>query len=556
MPIRWAYLKRVVAGAIFGLYVAHLLYFLNPQIDVTPLRLLSVTLIYCLVCGLFIGTALWLLRALRVKTFGNPAAEGEYRAHGFGFVVLAAFIASAVYWMHLYAFRDYLPIGAIRLLGKATNVITATAFALLILWFFERNADRRTSRVIFLCGVVLIAVSSFFLYQRRDSYRTEKRTAVVANVGTIAGERPVLLVAIRNLPHDWIVTIGGERNLPFFSGVRERAYFARMEPFATTSQQSLWASLATGKLPYRHGVTGHYAYRMPMNGSDPTDRFLLVPGGIGFRAWGLIPPVERVTTPLPTGDSIPLWTAIERLSFRSAIVNWPAVVSGATTVVTDRSIRATPHLQRVPPAVAQSFGNVGTARERVVAALATDADAIAAVRDLSARKDDELDVVELDGFSDAQRAMHIYRNTLPPRSTARGEALRTYVQQLDAMLGALAHDFPDHLLVVVSPCGPEAPGLPVTPYAILHEFIAAEAGSTDGFVVMTGDAAAHRENPQAAKVVDLVPTVLFAAGLPVGRDMDGRVLVDAFDDDFLRRNPLSLIPTYEAKEIVVRRAGA
>ena len=38
MPIRWAYLKRVLAGAIFGLYITNLLYFLNPQIDITPLR--------------------------------------------------------------------------------------------------------------------------------------------------------------------------------------------------------------------------------------------------------------------------------------------------------------------------------------------------------------------------------------------------------------------------------------------------------------------------------------------------------------------------------------
>ena len=39
MTLRWSYWKRVVAGAIFGLYIAHLLYFLNPQVDVTPTRL-------------------------------------------------------------------------------------------------------------------------------------------------------------------------------------------------------------------------------------------------------------------------------------------------------------------------------------------------------------------------------------------------------------------------------------------------------------------------------------------------------------------------------------
>jgi len=164
MTLRWAYLKRVLAGAIFGLYVAHLLYFLNPQVDITPGRLATVTIIYGAICGILFGTALWLLRILRVKVFGKPQASGGYRAHGFGFVVLAAFISAALYWMHLYVFRaGYLPIGAVRVLSKATNLITITAFALLLLWVVERNADRRRSRLIFLAGVALIAVSSFFL---------------------------------------------------------------------------------------------------------------------------------------------------------------------------------------------------------------------------------------------------------------------------------------------------------------------------------------------------------------------------------------------------------
>jgi hypothetical protein len=55
MVIRWSYLKRVLAGAIFGLYMANLLYFLNPQIDITPGRLALVTTIYGLTCGLLFG---------------------------------------------------------------------------------------------------------------------------------------------------------------------------------------------------------------------------------------------------------------------------------------------------------------------------------------------------------------------------------------------------------------------------------------------------------------------------------------------------------------------
>src|SRR5947209_14222347 len=163
MTIRWAYLKRVLAGAIFGLYVAHLLYFLNPQIDITPARLVTVTLIYGLICGLLFGTALWLLRLLRVKVFGKPESEGGYRAHGFGFIVLAAFVAAALYWMHLYVFHvGLLPIGAVRVLAKSTNLITSAAFSLLLLWFLERNADPRIAGCMFSAGVSVVATSMLF----------------------------------------------------------------------------------------------------------------------------------------------------------------------------------------------------------------------------------------------------------------------------------------------------------------------------------------------------------------------------------------------------------
>src|ERR1043166_2826318 len=310
--VRWAYMKRFLAGALFGLYAAHLLYLLNPQVDVTPATLIGVTLLYALISGLLFGTALWLLRIARVRLFGRPPAPNGYRAHGFGFIVLAAFIAATIYWIHLDAVRAYLPIAAVHLLIKATNLVTLVSFILLVLWFFERNAGRRISRAIFVTALVTVVVSSVFLYERRDTYRTERKSVVVANIGTIAGERPVIVVAIRNLPYDWIVQLAGEGSLPFFDAARQRAYFARVEPFATSSDKALWASLATGKLPYRHGVTGSFSYKTPLNRDEP---FLLLPSGIGFHVWGLVPPVQRISAQLPSGNALPLWTMFERLSF-------------------------------------------------------------------------------------------------------------------------------------------------------------------------------------------------------------------------------------------------
>src|SRR2546428_165717 len=502
MNIRWAYLKRVLAGAIFGLYVAHLLYFLNPQVEITPLRLAIVTIIYGAICGLLFGTVLWLLRVLRVKIFGKPEEiNGAYRAHGFGYVVLAAFIAAALYWMHLYVFRiGYLPIGAVRVLAKATNLITATAFALLLLWVIERNADRRRSRAIFLVGVVLIAISSFFLYQRRDSYRTEKQSVVVADVGTVAGQRPIIVVALRNLPYDWILTLSGEGSLPFFDQVRGRGYFTRLEPFPATDQQALWASIATGKLPFRHGVTGRFAYRTSLNSSDPTERFLILPSGVGFRIWGLIPPIDRIAPQLPSGDVLPFWTLFERVGLQASVIDWPS----AGKQQHPRPI--------VAPAAVQRFNGAGRARDRIVRGLTADLSTADAIRAAASNRNLTLVVGALNGFEEAQRAIHIFTNDLPPRSTMKGEVLRGYAEQIDSMLASIARQFPDHLLVVLSPSGPVAPALATTPYAMLRDWISNEdPGADDGFVLISGSGSAHPQKPSPAAPDDVVPTLLYAA---------------------------------------------
>jgi len=46
-------------------------------------------------------------------------------------------------------------------------------------------------------------------------------------------------------------------------------------------------------------------------------------------------------------------------------------------------------------------------------------------------------------------------------------------------------------------------------------------------------------------LLDIAPTVLYLAGLPVAADMQGRVLKEAIDDAFLARYPMRTLPSYE-----------
>jgi arylsulfatase A-like enzyme len=48
-----------------------------------------------------------------------------------------------------------------------------------------------------------------------------------------------------------------------------------------------------------------------------------------------------------------------------------------------------------------------------------------------------------------------------------------------------------------------------------------------------------------ASVVDIVPTILYFLGLPIGRDMDGYARADLFHRSFSEERPITFIPTYD-----------
>ena len=53
------------------------------------------------------------------------------------------------------------------------------------------------------------------------------------------------------------------------------------------------------------------------------------------------------------------------------------------------------------------------------------------------------------------------------------------------------------------------------------------------------------EKLATARIVDLVPSLLYVARLPIARDFDGRVLTEAFEPALLQTLPLTFLQSYE-----------
>jgi hypothetical protein len=133
------------------------------------------------------------------------------------------------------------------------------------------------------------------------------------------------------------------------------------------------------------------------------------------------------------------------------------------------------------------------------------------------------------------------------RAAAASRAIESYYRHLDGFLAALwARGDGDQLLAVVSPYGAAPPG----PWRRLRSLgrLPLEGvltGRADGVLLLRGEGVRAGSLVNDAAIDDVAPTLLYALGLPVGRDMDGRALTDAFEPGFLAAHPLSFLPSYE-----------
>jgi len=320
----------------------------------------------------------------------------------------------------------------------------------------------------------------------------------------------------------------------------------------------LWTSIATGKRPFKHGIHGF---------TEPA------PDGIGVR------PVTNLSR-----KSKALWNILNQNDLRSVVIGWwpshPAEpINGV--MVSDQYHRADGPLHEgwpLPPDVVHPAGLSGTLADlrmhpdlltpemvRPFIPLAKDIDqdkdqrlaaflrTLAECMSIHAAASWLMDNHPWDFFAVYYEAIdhfcHAFMRYHPPRQSRIGErdfelyhnVVSMAYQFHDEMLGTLQqkaggdatvilmsdHGFhPDHLRPTSIPDIPAGP-------AIEHRDL--------GVLAISGPEITTGESLHGPSVLDVAPTVLTLYGLPVGEDMDGKVLSQAF----VKMPQVAFVPSWE-----------
>jgi type I phosphodiesterase/nucleotide pyrophosphatase len=559
----------LLPGLLAGTQIAGLIFFLNPGLPFSPAPVARGILIY----GSLLGAAS--LAVCLPWTWGRP--RRARRALPWGLTVALA-LAALLDGSHASIYAYLLPSGINDRLVKAALWLSLAAliyFYTALLHSLSRRPYGMRSRV----GLTLVAVLSVYvMVERREAFRPRPQPALQPPA-VESGERPRLwVIGFDGATFDALLPLAGEGRLPFLASILQQGAHGRLQSLTPHRPEALWTTLATGKYPYKHGVVGGGIYRADY--LEPGAELHLLPVGIAFRRWGILGSPRAPSAGART--SAMLWEVLLRLGLRAGAVGWPAsapVPANATFAFTDGFFRGETGPRMAQPAelaargaalsvrpvdvgrdLLAGFGPAAGAdlrtalagdlwRERVARALVQSTPNLESFF-LVLPGLERISRQNLGGYSAAE-----FDGAKAHVLTEAAALVAAYYIHLDAFLSELWKSDPGRgprLLAIVSAYGVEAPA---GAWGWLRGEVSRDAArggrtdrSPDGVLLLYWEG---REGiaPGAlitgARLVDVVPTLLYGLGFPVARDFDGQVLTSAFDKGFLARHPLTFLPSYE-----------
>jgi hypothetical protein len=214
--------------------------------------------------GLISGLAMWLLLALieQIRGRGLRPAWLSFRLL-IWLLILDLVVAATLVWHNLFYYRLYLEPETIRAIAIAATVLSATAAILLVLALFHYSFGRRAARFGYSLVLLATVVSVVLPFSIRHS--SIEATSSVPRLPLEDTPSPIRLtiIGLEGASMSYVLPAVAEGKLPNFARLIEGGASGALRTLSPTESLAVWSSIATGKLPRKHGIYGFYRYRFP-----------------------------------------------------------------------------------------------------------------------------------------------------------------------------------------------------------------------------------------------------------------------------------------------------
>jgi len=387
----------------------------------------------------------------------------------------------------------------------------------------------------------------------------------------------VLVVALDGVTWDIALPLMEQGRMPNLSRLVDGGFSSHLRTDPPPSLSPIiWTSVATGKKKKDHGIY-HFILPHPETGKTIpyTSNMRRVKAfwnilsdrdrSCGVVGWWITWPAEKVNGVMVTSYSAVQFA--ERLWKGTILKDFdrqtypPEFMDVVTPIIETCEVEVSERLRRGIFGKVE-FDELNEMQKTVVddtrqVFLSDEIYARTALNLLENRKDLDVVAVYLSGTDVASHRFWKYHEPqgLPEfRSSDReremlGGVIDDYYTYVDEMIGRFLLADPKRTVILLSDHGFHAEtkrGMSQDERSGGHE-----RKDLPGVLVVYGkDVVRDRrigrlDSAEPPSIYDILPTLLFLQGLPVARDMPGRVLKEAFDPALLARQPIESIATYE-----------
>jgi predicted AlkP superfamily phosphohydrolase/phosphomutase len=390
----------------------------------------------------------------------------------------------------------------------------------------------------------------------------------------------VMVLGFDGLDPEFLEYLISEGKLPNFERLLREGAYAPCLTFKPTKSVVIWTSIATGKRMEKHGIvdwmllTGDRREKVLATGNvRRTEAMWNIASSAGrdvqivnwWATWPAEPvsgemvsnhyprpkgnTLDEVTYPLELVAELEPYRSIERDTVQRQIAD--AGIPVYAPEVAESTFRPSDNFRREFRASAGHF-----VEDMLVERVAHHLLETKGQRDLFGIIFRNADIFShfLWRFIDRRTAEHAFRSLMVDKTPLTPELEtkmnRAYARVLEAVyihedrrLGRLLERAgPETVVIVVSDHG-----FQFRPYGFYHYGLDAGGGTLapPGVIFLWGEPIRPGARLRAPTVFDVTPTVLYLLGLPVGEDMDGRVLTEAIVPKVLTDRNIAWVATHD-----------
>ncbi len=524
MLIRRVSIQGLTAGATAGVLAQVLVIRLNPEIPLSPATMIPATLLWLSWGALCAGLPLSAVTAIGLRRRYREGREIPW---------IAQYLQALTYLVAAVSSRINADLHLVFLSGRGhrtlgQDAVTWVAGALLAAALGSAASRFFRSKLIpWLVAALFVLLPLARLAGQQVTPRRDIAVPARALGSTV---RPLLVLGVEGLDSKVLLTHAVGNRCPILTRIGEAGAWGPLAPYRPYLRRSQWTTTAIGAYPRDHGVKSRWGWYFPQISKRPVR--LLPAESPWILPWGLarrdLPPPAR----LPA-----LWERLSASGVPTVVLGWPGIWRQEAAVVPG----FTAEIVRDPALdlLETSLGSFPKHRDPILRAAEEDLRRLAAARQAIAGGARSL-WIHLQSLAAVRRALEPLR----PLDTRQREALALVLELLDEQLTVVLGASPQALVAVVSPSGLSPPDS----WERLRRLLGAgdrwrtsARSCPEGVLMLMGEGVVAGKRFAPASLADVAPTLCYLLGLPVAQYMEGRVILEAVEPEYVVSHPLRVV---------------